>query len=56
MRHIVALKFFWYNLNVAIPYTGIERGVTLGLFTSFIVSVVAGVVSYYICKWLDGDR
>ncbi len=22
---------------------------------SFLVSVAAGVVSYYICKWLDGD-
>ena len=25
------------------------------LFT-FLVSVLAGVVSYYICKWLDGRR
>ena len=32
MRHIVALKFFWYNLNVAIPYTGIERGVSLWVY------------------------
>ena len=23
---------------------------------AFIISVVAGVVSYYICKWLDGDK
>lgn len=22
---------------------------------SFLVSVVASVVAYYICKWLDGD-
>lgn len=21
----------------------------------FFVSVIAGVVSYYICKWLEGD-
>ena len=21
---------------------------------TFLISVVAGVVSYYICKWLDG--
>ncbi len=26
------------------------------LITTFLVSVVAGVVSYYICKWLDGDK
>ncbi len=25
------------------------------LFT-FLVSVLAGVVSYYICKWLDRDK
>ena len=22
---------------------------------AFVISVLAGVVSYYICKWLDGD-
>ena len=26
------------------------------IFTSFLVSVIAGVVSYYICKWLDRDK
>lgn len=26
------------------------------IFTSFLVSVIAGVVSYYICNWLDGRR
>ncbi len=26
------------------------------VLTSFLVSVGAGVVSYYICKWLDRDR
>ena len=26
------------------------------LITTFLVSVLAGVVSYYICKWLDGRR
>ena len=25
-------------------------------FITFLVSVVAGVVSYYICKWLDSRR
>ena len=23
------------------------------VFTSFLISVIAGVVSHYICKWLD---
>ena len=26
------------------------------ILTTFLVSVVAGVVSYYICKWLDRDK
>lgn len=29
-----------------------EVGV-LDTFISFIVSVAAGIISYYICKWLD---
>lgn len=23
---------------------------------SFLISVVASIVAYYICKWLDGDK
>ncbi len=26
------------------------------LFISLLVSIVAGVISYDICKWLDGDE
>ena len=26
------------------------------ILTTFLVSIIAGVVSYYICKWLDGRR
>ena len=26
------------------------------ILTAFLVSVIAGVASYYICKWLDGDE
>lgn len=26
------------------------------LFISLLVPIVAGVISYYICKWLDGDE
>lgn len=26
------------------------------LFISLLISIVAGVISYYICKWLDGDE
>lgn len=27
----------------------------MDIVTSFIVSVMAEVVAYYICKWLDGN-
>ena len=27
----------------------------MDLLISFLVSIGAGIVSYYICKWLDGD-
>lgn len=26
------------------------------LVISFVISVIAGVVTHYICKWLDGDE
>ena len=26
------------------------------IILTFLISVVAGVVSYYICKWLDRDK
>ena len=26
------------------------------LFITFLISVLAGIVSYYICKWLDSDK
>ena len=28
----------------------------ISLACSFVVSVVAGIVAYYICKWLDRDK
>ena len=33
-----------------------KGGCYLSIITSFFVSVVAGVASYYICKWLDRDN
>jgi len=28
----------------------------LDILASFILSIMASVVAYYICKWLDGDE
>lgn len=25
-------------------------------FTSFLISILASVAAYYICKWLDGNN
>ncbi len=33
-----------------------EGGERMSILISLIVSVVAGVISYYICKWLDGKH
>ncbi len=30
-----------------------EGGESMELLITFLVSVVAGIVAYYICKWLD---
>ena len=32
-----------------------EGGGVMDILITFLVSVVAGVVSYFICKWLDED-
>lgn len=28
----------------------------MAIFLSFSLSIVASVIAYYICKWLDGDE
>lgn len=42
--------------NDGAVYLRQEGGVNMEIFMSFILSVLAGVVAYYICKWLDGDE
>ncbi len=45
-----------YNLSVATPYTGRKGGVFMqDLLISFLISVGANIVAYYICKWLGRD-
>ena len=34
---------------------GLEVMSMCEIITAFIISVAAGITSYYICKWLDGD-
>lgn len=41
---------------VAIPKSGNGKGVTsLEYVIAFGISVVAGIVVHYLCKWLDGE-
>jgi len=44
-----------YNADVVAPYTGNRKGGIIIDLCTFIVSVMASVIAYYICKWLDGD-
>ena len=53
---IVTFLVLCYNIFVATPYTGTEgRVVFMELVVSFVISVMASVVAYYLCKWLDGE-
>lgn len=38
------------------PFWQQEGGVCVEILISFLISIMAGIVSYYICKWLDGDN
>jgi hypothetical protein len=45
-----------YNTFTATPIlaTG-RRCAGMEILTSFFISVVASIIGYYVCKWLDGD-
>ena len=38
------------------PLAYAKGGEIMELVTSFFVSVAAGIISYYICKWLDRHK
>ena len=48
-------RIFCYTVPVGLPTSIYKRKgvVTMEMVVSFILSVAAGVVSYYICKWLE---
>ncbi len=49
------IPFIWYNKKAGTPdnlWKGVDR---MGLL-EFVASVIASVVAYYVCKWLDGDE
>lgn len=53
--YVVMSRIFCYTVLVGLP-TSIYKGkgvIPMDILFSFILSVAAGVVSYYICKWLE---
>ena len=42
-------------MSVATPRQAQEGGVCLEILLSFLISVMASVTAYYICKWPDRD-
>lgn len=44
-----------YNIHVVLPIPGNggRCATMLDLLISFLISVMAGILSYFICKWLD---
>lgn len=39
------------------PDTGDRKGVWhVDMLLSFVLSILAGVIAYYLCKWLDGEE
>ena len=51
-------KIRMYDILQELPNLQQKGGVSLmeEILTSFLISVVASVVGYYICKWLDRDE
>lgn len=59
IRSIFSNRFFLYHVILTLlspPKLATGRGERVSILISLIVSVVAGVISYYICKWLDGKH
>ena len=44
-----------YNKFVTAPILVTGRGDTMDILFSLYLSIVASVIAYYICKWLDGE-
>ena len=53
--YVVMSRIFCYTVLVGLPTSIYKRKgvIPMDILFSFILSVAAGVVSYYICKWLD---
>ena len=57
-KHVERNRFVCYNANVTASYTWYGREVHSleDVVISLIVSIMAGVISHLICKWLDRNK
>ena len=53
VNHIAECSALCYTLCVASSIPAREGGVS-SMLISFLLSVLAGIVCHYLCKWLDG--
>ena len=55
--NIVAFCQSVIYLTLLPPLDWYRKGVCfVSILSSFVISVMASIVAYYICKWLDGDK
>ena len=52
---LISIKYVIISV-LSYRYLATGGGVWMEVATSFFISVVSGIVAYYICKWLDGDN
>lgn len=46
----------WYDLKAVEPPAERGGGNMVQILTALIISVVANVISHFVCKWLDGKE
>ena len=58
LQNIPLCAIYTYGIFIMLtPLDRYRKGVyIMNLLGSFIVSVVASIVAYYICRWLSGDK
>ena len=58
--HILLIEHTFYNILTVLsnryPATGGGEVYMENLAISFLVSFMASIAAYYVCKWLDGDK
>ena len=53
--YLVERCIFWYTDRAADSF-GAEEVTRMEGIVSFLISTLAGIFSYFICKWLDDDE